>query len=336
MMAHHSAANRDITLSKFDHCPLSLPDQVYLIFRRLRSVSLSLKAIICGLQHHFDTPNVEQWDIERLRFLYILKQDGRYNITLKSDDICPKGFNCKKDHSSCGRIHSIIREHVCRHINFKTMWCEHRECRLMHLPRSKIRDRLLSVILFLYARICRENGNVPLKDLVITDNDLVGAYFEIYDDAPIPKMTRCQWKRLVHLYRKYHIDHHQQRRLLEMDKDRTPPFTSLWRTDFMATTRCDDKRWTVTMLRGYKFVIARICKSWTEPGSDCKWNPSFFCPFFHLDRKCVSFGSDCKHCHLQRPQVCRRWHFDNFDRRKVWNHGVTDFADFAVSFVLKK
>ena len=249
MASQGSSSHRDISLSKFNQCPLSLPDQVYLLFRRLRTFSLSIDAIINGLQHHFSTPNAEQWDIERLRFLYISKQDGRYQICLKPDDICPNGFNCKKDHSSCGRIHVVIGEHVCcRPLNVQTLWCHNRECRSVHLPPFKIRDRILSVILFLYARICREHGPSPLFNLRITDNDLVGAYFEIYADAPIPNMTRCQWKRLVHLYRKYHIDHHQQRRLLEMDQSEAP-FVSLWRTDFVTKQQNVDKRWTMTLLK---------------------------------------------------------------------------------------
>ena len=167
-MAHEHAPSQTTTVRnhegprKFDHCPLSLPDRVYVIFRKLRASSLSFKAIIDGLDHYFGAHNVENRDIIKIRFLYISKRDDRFTMMLKSDDICPNGFNCTKDHSSCGRLHTVIGGHVCPHIDVETMCCQHRDCRLVHLPLLKIRDRILSVIMWIYARRCRENGNVNL------------------------------------------------------------------------------------------------------------------------------------------------------------------------------
>ena len=236
-------------------------------------------------------------------------------MIFKSDDICPNGFNCTKDHSSCGRLHTVIRDHVCPHIDVETMCCQHRDCRLVHLPLLKIRDRILSVILWIYARRCREGDNLRLKDMVISDDDLVGCYFEIYGAAPIPNMTQRQWKWVVDRYKKYHIDYHQQRQLVETDGD--APFHSLWRTTFVSKDRRDG-HWNLSMIKGYRFIIARICRMWMDPDRRCRNTPSFQCPFFHLDRKCVALAVQCRECNVERPRFCARWHFNQSDRRKVY------------------
>ena len=168
---------------------LLLRDQVYTVFRKLKSSTLSFEAIREGLSHHFSNHHVDERDIERLRFLYFSGKDD-YTLSLKPDDICPNGFNCRKDHIACGRLHVAIKDHICRHhFNSETMWCQNTKCRLVHLPRSKIRDMILSVILVIYARRRKDNANLLLRGMTISDDELIACYLRIFGSSPVPKMS---------------------------------------------------------------------------------------------------------------------------------------------------
>ena len=80
------------------------------------------------------------------------------------------------------------------------MWCKDTNCRLVPLPALKICDHILSVILYIYARRYREDDDLWLKNMVISDDELVGCYFELFDDSLISNMTGLQWKRIVNRY----------------------------------------------------------------------------------------------------------------------------------------
>ena len=310
-----------LTSSRNDPGSLSLQDSVYLIFQEQRTSSLLIDEIRNALKHRFTMNNVDERDIRRLRFLYYSRCEDspiRFQIYIKPDDICPNGSNCKKhrvDPSSCDRLHVVIRDHICcRPLHPQTMWCEDTDCRLVHLPPFKIRDRILSVILYIYARRCREDDDLWLKNMVISDDELVGCYFELFDDSPIPNMTRLQWKRMVNRYSKYQIDHYPQRRLI--DNGLRAPFWSIWRIEFVSKNT-GNKRWNVIMLKTYHFIIRRVCRHWIEPNRECRNRPSFLCPLFHLDPKCVALRGQCELCCIGPSRNCNRWHFDDSDRRKV-------------------
>lgn len=309
------------TLYRFNECPLSFQDQIYLIFLEQRSSSLPFEVLRDGLSHRFGTNNVELRHVRKLRFLNIMHCGDRthFHLSLRSDDLCPNGFNCKKDHTSCRRIHVVIKQHICRRdLCPRNESDENSVCHLIHLQKDKMRDVILSIILWIYGKHCREESNTDFLHFTISDEVLIGRYFEIYKSAPFPNMTRRQWKRMVHLYGKYYVDHQYQRQFVD-GGDKSAPFLSMWRTDYVKADHNDD-RWILTVLRGYGFVIRRVCKMRMEQGTRCRIRPRFHCPFFHLHPKCVALPSQwshCKDCWYDKEVGCGRWHFSRSDCQKV-------------------
>ena len=61
---------RNHILYRFNECPLSLQDQVYLIFQEQHASSLPFHTIRDGLAHRFGTQNADQCHVQSLRFLH--------------------------------------------------------------------------------------------------------------------------------------------------------------------------------------------------------------------------------------------------------------------------
>ena len=300
---HGPSRTRIENYNKFHKYPLSFHDQVYLIFLDQGVQSLHFEKIRNGLLHRFGTDNVLIGDVSRLRFLYQFEGGDIFTLYLKADDICPLGFNCKKDNSSCQRLHTIIREHVCPNITFSTMWCENRDCELVHFRRPRLRDRILSVILYIYKRHKREYPKLALHDLVISDNEFVTAFSELYQEGPpIPNITALGWKRVIHRYSKYHIDYEQQRQRVDHQYHEHVTYLKLWKTERV------ENGWRIRMLRGFNFIISRVCKKWMEPGTECAFRPRSFCPYFHFDRNCVALSSGTENWWMSNKWIFRQCH----------------------------
>ena len=294
---------------KFEKCPLSFHDQVYLIFLKHGTQSLVFETIRSELLSEFGTGNVSLHDLNHIRFLYRSVHDNTFTLYLKADDICPLGFNCKKSWSSCQRLHTIIIEHVCPDITFSTMWCKNRNCKLIHFIRPHLRDRILSVIFWIYKRHKRQNADLELNRFVISGDEFMASFSEIYPRGPpIPNMTALRWKRVVHRYSKYYIDYEQQREGVDGLHHENKPFITLWRTESV------ENGWCLRMRRGYKFIIHRICSKWMTRGFECRFCPLSFCPYFHLYQHCVAMdaGMETADCWVRE-----RWIFNLREQEKV-------------------
>ena len=304
---HGPCRTRIENYDKFHKYPLSFHDQVYLIFLNQGVQSLHFEKIRNGLLHRFGTDNVLIGDVSRLRFLYQFKGGDVFTLYLKADDICPLGFNCKKDNSSCQRLHTIIREHVCPNITFSTMWCKNRDCNLIHFVRPRLRDIILSVILWIFKRHKYRNPALKFSDLVIAGEEFIDSYSTLYPKGPpIPNMTALRWKRVIHRYSKYHIDYEQQLQGVDGRHHGNKPFITIWRT------QPADGGWCIQMLRSYRFILYRICNKWMDSGFECRFCPLSFCPYFHLHQQCVATERDPADF-SQKDQ----WIFPKFQQEKV-------------------
>ena len=313
MSSNHGTSQQDHNRSriqnydKFHKYALSFHDQVYLIFLEHGVRTLHFEKIRNGLLHRFGTANVLIGDVSRLRFLYQFEGGGIFTLYLKSDDICPLGFNCKKDNSSCQRLHTFIREHLCAHISISTMLCQNRDCHLIHFIRPRVRDSILAVILWIFKRHKHQNPALEFRDLVISGEEFVGSYSKLYPKGPpIPNMNTPRWKRVVHRYSKYHIDYQQQRQGVDGRHHGNKPFITIWRTESV------DGGWCIRMLRGYGFIVRRMCNKWMDSGFECRFCPLSFCPYFHLHQHCVAIERDPADF-SQKDQ----WIFPKFQQEKV-------------------
>lgn len=271
---------------KFHKYALSFHDQVYLTFLDQGVQSLNFEKIQNELFNRFGTDNVSIGDVSRLRFIYSEEGGDIFTIYLQSDDICPRGLKCTKDNSSCQRLHTVIQEHVCLNTTFPSMWCKDRNCALVHLFRPRLRDNILSVILYIFKRHKRQYQDLTLCDLRIPDYEFIATFSKLYPNrSPIPNITELRWKRLIHRYCKYYIDYHYQRQWVDRPYHEHVTYLKLWRTE-----RIGD-RWHIRMTRGVAFIVSRVCRRWMDPETTCPFRPQSFCSYFHLDKNCVALDN---------------------------------------------
>ena len=220
---------------------------------------------------------------------------------LKSDDICPNGFNCTIPFSGCRRIHTAISEHMCTQpLNFASMRCDDMTCQLMHMERTKVRDMIASVILSIYSGRCQRDPNYGrLRNIEICGDELVATYLAVFGYSPIPGITGRQWRRLIRSHAWHFHDHIQQDRARDFTKSSV---LTLW-TVCSAPNRIG---FAVRLLRDNFFFANRACQN-AMYGIECA---QLFCAYFHFDLKCVEILENCQHC---ANVQCDRFHIE--DRR---------------------
>eukprot|EP01083_Nonionella_stella_P220591 789051_1 len=266
---------------RVDESRLSFEDQIYLIFHCSRAQATDANALPMALirkrlYDRFGTSNVTFRDMENLRFSFKTPKK-LFALHLFPDDICPSGFDCT-NRNRCSRIHTIIKDHVCRSkkIDFKTMSCRNQQCTQVHFtPR---RDRLTTQFVEIVLSI-HNKRNMPLYHLEIPGEQFINEYLSVHKHAPVPNITYDRWGTLVKQYSKYYNDYDQQhgadfgwfggyRKSIYL--------WSIWFDKHQGT-------WSITVQYHAQWFNERTCmSSLPPPRPDCKFQPSSFCPFFHL------------------------------------------------------
>eukprot|EP01083_Nonionella_stella_P041843 113269_1 len=297
---------------RVDESRLSFEDQIYLIFHCSRAQATDANALPMALirkrlYDRFGTSNVTFRDMENLRFSFKTPKK-LFALHLFPDDICPSGFDCT-NRNRCSRIHTIIKDHVCRSkkIDFKTMSCRNQQCTQVHFtPR---RDRLTTQFVEIVLSI-HNKRNMPLYHLEIPGEQFINEYLSVHKHAPVPNITYDRWGTLVKQYSKYYNDYDQQhgadfgwfggyRKSIYL--------WSIWFDKHQGT-------WSITVQYHAQWFNERTCmSSLPPPRPDCKFQPSSFCPFFHLQctyRKWISVMGYCNECNEETQTYCQRWHLD--------------------------
>ena len=283
---------------------LRLSDKVYIIFEKSKSKQLSIDEFCQQFCQRFDKFDFDLSSIKKLAFVHTSPYDNdTLYIFLSLDDICPNGIICSLPPSDCQRIHVVHYRAVCEaRIQLPEFQCTDANCDKFHLFGSKITDRLLSEILYLYKNRNIYHANKTLSQYHITMDRFIDNFLKRYKGPPLPNMDARdneKWREIVDSYNKYYFDRDQQ--IISDEYARKGlSYLSLWQTENYI--RFDKQSWTIKMNFNCDFFDKRTCFDHTVSGKCPFWYKGrSFCPYFH-PQLIFLFCSACVHfekCVLQ-------------------------------------
>ena len=282
-------SNKFYAFQKFADCPVSFEDQIYLLFLEQDEHALSVEEIQRGLLRKFSTQNVQKPDVLRVRFLHMSRRDGTFSMFLKADDVCPNSFDCRLERVECQRIHAIIEEHACR------------------VEQKKMTDKILSIVLLIYAKHQRREPALRLRHFSIPSEEFIDVWMSIFRSAPVPNMTLQGWQLFVHGYSRYNFD-------FPMQSD-DPVFSLTSSLHLWTTIRDINGRgtgeWCLCIFRCLDIFTKRICRNHLvgNPNMQCAFRPKMLCPHFHINTECAILDRSCRRCN--QGFDCMRWHIRN-------------------------
>jgi len=133
-----------------------------------------------------------------LRYIFLKKDD--FSVNIQTDDICSYGLNKHSD--NCLLLHHIIASKtICQTPqNLQYRSCKTCNFKQLHVHKSALVDRFLSIILLLYEIQKHKIKYLSLHEFAVSIEQFTKYWYDIFKFPPIFNITQYHW---VHLLSEY-------------------------------------------------------------------------------------------------------------------------------------